>query len=56
MNESKITLLDNCDMVISEKDLRLLKLLREVDYGQITIFVQDGVPLRVEQGIKSTKL
>lgn len=39
----------------SEKEEKLLKLIRELGFGQITIYVADGQPVRAEEIRKSVK-
>lgn len=47
----------NCSqLVLNEKELNLIKLMREIAYGEIKIVVQDKVPIRVEEFKKSHKL
>ena len=41
---------------LTEQEIRLLKLLRTVEYGEVRVLVQAGVPLRVEEIRKSIKL
>ncbi|MEA4960228.1 hypothetical protein SDC9_90124 [bioreactor metagenome] len=41
---------------LSEKEEKLIKLLRETEFGEIKIIVQDGIPTRVEEIKKSIKL
>lgn len=40
----------------SEKEERLLAIIREVEYGEIRIIIQDGIPIRIEELKKSIKL
>ncbi|MBQ8975155.1 MAG: DUF2292 domain-containing protein [Oscillospiraceae bacterium] len=39
----------------SEKEERLLKMIRELGFGEIHIFVADGQPVRAEEIKKSVK-
>ncbi len=39
-----------------DKFAELVVQLKKVPYGRITIFMIDGKPDRIEEGIKSTKL
>ena len=39
----------------SEKEEKLLKRIRELGFGQITIYVADGQPVRAEEIRKSVK-
>ena len=41
---------------ISDKEYHLIELLREMKYGQATVFVQGGQPDRVEKLRESIKL
>lgn len=41
---------------LSEQELKLLKIIRSVEYGEIHIIVKEGKPVRVEQIQKSIKL
>ena len=40
---------------LSEKEERLIRLIREVQFGEIRIFVADGQPVRAEEIKKSVK-
>lgn len=40
----------------SEKEEKLLSIIREVKYGEIRIIIQDGLPIRIEELRKSIKL
>ena len=40
----------------SEKEEKLLSILRKVEYGEVRIIVQDGIPIRIEELKKSIKL
>ena len=40
---------------LSEKEKQLLRLIREVGYGEIRIFVAEGQPVRAEEIRKSVK-
>lgn len=42
--------------VLSEKEEKLLELIRNTGYGEIKILVQAGEPVRVEEIKKSIKL
>lgn len=48
MNESK-------NLSLTEKEKLLLKLIRELGYGEVRIFVADGQPVRAEEIKKSIK-
>ena len=40
---------------ISEKEMKLLELIRDLGFGQLMIFVADGQPVRVEEIRKCIK-
>ena len=44
------------DIKPTEKEKKQLILQRKIGYGRVTIFLENGQPVRVEEGIKSTKL
>lgn len=44
------------DKELHEKEKRLLEFIRQLGYGEVTIKVQDGLPVMVEEGIKKVKL
>ena len=41
---------------ISEKEEKLLDILRNIKYGEIKVIMQDGHPVRVEEIKRSIKL
>ena len=41
---------------LSEQERRLIKIIRELGYGELKIIIQDGRPVRVEETKKSIKL
>lgn len=41
---------------IDEKEKKLLKIIREVGFGEIKVIVNDGRPIRIEELKKSIKL
>lgn len=43
------------NVVLTEKELRLIELIRELGYGEIRIFVAEGQPVRAEEIKKSVK-
>jgi len=47
---------DNSNLVLNDKEKKLINLIREMRYGEIKIIVQDKVPVRVEEFRKSIKL
>jgi hypothetical protein len=36
------------EMVLRDKEVRLIQLIRELEYGELRIVVQDKLPIRVE--------
>lgn len=42
--------------LLTSKERKLVKLMRETDYGELRIIVQNGEPVRVEEVKKSIKL
>ena len=43
-------------MNISEKEKKLIELLRKVSYGKVVIFLENGQPIRIEEVRESVKL
>mgnify|MGYP001559650816 FL=1 len=43
-------------IVLNEKESSLIKRLREIPFGKVTIFMKNGVPQRVEQITESFEL
>ncbi len=41
---------------LSDKEQKLLELLRKTRYGQVVIFMEDGEPVRIERIKESVKL
>jgi hypothetical protein len=41
---------------LNEKEERLIKLIRETEFGELKIIIQNNVPIRVEEIKKSIKL
>lgn len=41
---------------LNEKENNLLRLIRGIQFGEIRIIIQDGLPVRVEEMKKSLKL
>lgn len=46
----------NINENLTEKEKNLIRILREMDYGEVKIFVQDKQPVRIEEVRKSIKL
>lgn len=53
---SSLTHEQNSRFVFHEKEKNLIRLIREVKYGELRVIIQDGVPIRVEELKKSIKL
>lgn len=47
---------NNLNGELTEKEKKLIQIIREVDYGEIKILVQDRQPVRIEEVTKSIKL
>lgn len=41
---------------ITDKEKKLLKVIREIGFGEIKVIINDGKPIRIEELIKSIKL
>ncbi|NLW42939.1 MAG: DUF2292 domain-containing protein [Tissierellia bacterium] len=41
---------------LTEKELKLIELIREIKFGEIKIIIQDSTPIRIEEVRKSIKL
>ena len=41
---------------ITEQEKKLLRLIREIGFGEIKVIINDGKPIRIEELIKSIKL
>lgn len=41
---------------ISERENKLINLIRQTSFGEVKIIIQDGEPIRVEEVKKSIKL
>lgn len=57
-NDREVLQLKNTGVnkVLTEKEINLLKLIRNIEYGEIKIIIQDKQPIRVEELKKSIKL
>ena len=42
--------------ILSKQEGALLEILREIRYGQVTIYLEAGQPVRIVETQKSTKL
>ncbi len=52
---SDLTEMEKCGM-LSKQEEALLKVLREIRYGQVTIYLDAGQPVRIEKIKESIKL
>lgn len=43
-------------IVLSEQEKRLIRMIRELKYGELRIFISEGKPVRAEEIKKSIKL
>lgn len=41
---------------LTEKEKKLVRILREIDYGEVKIIIQGKQPVRIEELTKSIKL
>lgn len=41
---------------VDGKEEKLLKIIKEIKFGEIKVIIQDGLPIRVEELKKSIKL
>ncbi len=44
------------DIILSDKEHKLIELLRRVTFGRIVIFMENGKPVRIEEIKESFKL
>lgn len=44
------------DKKLREKELKLIKIIRQLGYGELVIKVQDGVPVMIERATEKVKL
>jgi len=42
--------------VVTEKERKLLMMIREIEHGELRVVIQDNLPIRVEELKKSIKL
>lgn len=43
-------------MMLTEKEARLIEIIRKLDFGEVRIVIQDCVPTRIEEIKRSIKL
>jgi len=41
---------------LNEKEKKLIRIIRELGFGEIKVIINDGKPIRVEELVKSVKL
>ena len=44
------------EIKINEKEENLIKFIRQLGYGEVTIKVQDGLPVMIEKVMEKVKL
>lgn len=44
------------ELKLTEKEAKLLSIIRRMDFGEVRVVVTDGIPTRVEEIKKSIKL
>jgi len=54
--EEKTVYITESRQELHEKERRLLEFIRQLGHGEITIKIQDSLPVMVEEGIKKVKL
>ncbi len=47
---------DNKPIRLTEKETKLIEYCREIKYGQVVIFMENGQPIRIEKIKESIKL
>ena len=47
-SENKKIAIDQCDIIVSKEEKKLLELLRSIQYGQFVVYMQAGKPVRIE--------
>ena len=43
-------------MMLTEKEARLIEIIRKLDFGEVRVVVRDSVPTRLEEIKRSIKL
>jgi hypothetical protein len=54
--EEKTAYITKSRQKLHEKEKRLLEFIRRLGYGEITIRVQDGLPVMIEKATEKVKL
>ena len=44
------------NLELNEKEKKLIKMIRNIEYGEIKIIIQDKTPIRIEELKRSIKL
>ncbi len=47
---------NNGNMKLTEKEEKLIELIRNIEFGEINIIVQNSEPIRVQELVRSIKL
>ena len=47
---------DRKEIELNEKEVKLIKLIRGIEFGELKIVIQNSIPIRVEEIKKSIKL
>lgn len=47
--------MDDVKKTITDKEAKLLQLIKEIQYGEVHIYIVDGQPVRAEEIKKSIK-
>ncbi len=43
-------------IILNEQEMSLIKKLREISYGRVTIYIENSIPVRIEEIRESIKL
>ena len=43
-------------MEVTEREARIIEIIRKLDFGEVRVLIQDGVPTRLEEIKRSIKL
>ena len=55
-NKAGTAIHNGINEIITEKEQKLIKILRNVEYGEVVIVVKGGTPVHIEEIKKSIKL
>ncbi len=50
------TVLEKCGIILSDKEKLLIEELRKIQYGNVTVYLQHGQPIRIERVLESIVL